>query len=381
MTTAIRQFRVAAAQIEAVFYDAQANLARILAAIEEAAAGGARLVVFSELALSGYPFHIWTLSYGEQLPLITDFYTKAAVEADGPEMESIRACCTKNAIRAVVGFCERDGGSLYMSQWLVGPDGGVVMRRKLRPTSLERIVFGDGDGSDIKVHKTELGNVGVLQCWEHAQSLLKYAMSSQHEEVHCASWPVFPAELPHHSLSRESNAALLTAYAIETGTFVVSASSFLTAQNLEKVFGAKEKVLSTGGGYTTILDPEGRTLAVAKPDQNEIVYANVDVDLCYKARSVLDPTGHYSRTDVFEVHFDMTPRHIINIAKPASRSSAPSPDPPLFRQLRRTMFDQPLAANTHAKRASAVSDGVVAAATETKQDGEGADAASAEGSV
>jgi aliphatic nitrilase len=142
---------------------------------------------------------------------------------------------------------------------------------------------------------------------EHAQSLLKYAMSSQHEELHCASWPVFPAELPHHSLSRESNAALLTAYAIETGTFVVSASSFLTSQNLDKVFGEKEKMLSTGGGFTTILDPEGRTLALAAPDKNEVIYADINLDECYKARSVLDPTGHYSRTDVFQVHFFTLP--------------------------------------------------------------------------
>lgn len=136
---------------------------------------------------------------------------------------------------------------------------------------------------------------------EHAQSLLKYAMSSQHEEVHAASWPVFPAELPHHSLSREANSALLTAYAIETGTFVVSASSFLTQQNIDETFRDKEKMLSPGGGFTTILDPEGRTLALAAPDRNEVVYADLDLDLCYKARAVLDPTGHYSRPDVFQV--------------------------------------------------------------------------------
>ncbi|BGO88643.1 hypothetical protein NBRC10512_003471 [Rhodotorula toruloides] len=380
MTTAARQFRVAAAQIEAVFYDAQANLARILATIEEAAAGGARLVVFSELALSGYPFHIWALPYGEQVPLITGFYTKAAVEADGPEMESIRACCIKNSIRAVVGFSERDGGSLYMSQWLVGPEGDVVVRRKFRPTSMERIVFGDGDGSDIKVHKTELGNVGVLQCWEHAQSLLKYAMSSQHEEVHCASWPVFPSELPHHSLSRSSNAAVLTAYAVETGTFVVSASSFLSPQNLEKVFGEKEKILSLGGGYTTILDPEGRTLALAEPDKNEIIYAHVDLDACYKARSMLDPTGHYSRTDVFQVHFDMTPRHIINVAGPVSRSSAPASNPPPFRQLRRTMFDQS-SVSSASKKKKAVMPEVNGGAKETKHEGDGAEVASVQGTA
>ncbi|GAA6041350.1 hypothetical protein JCM8097_007677 [Rhodosporidiobolus ruineniae] len=330
-----RQFRVAAAQLDAVFYDAQANLVKILAAIEEAATGGARLVVFSELALSGYPFHIWTLPYQEQLPYVQEFYTQAAVEADGPEAQALIACCKKNRIRAVVGFSERDGGSLFMSQWLVSPDGDAIVRRKLKPTSLERIVYGEGDGSDIKVHETELGRVGALQCWEHAQPLLHYAMSSQHEEVHCASWPVFPAELPHHSLSVRGNSSILTAYAIQTGTFVVSASSFFIEQNLKTLFKDKEPGLSLGGGYTVILDPEGRELARASPDKAEIIYADIDLDFCYKAKSVLDPLGHYSRTDVFQFHFDTTPRHTVHIGAHGSASSTAP-----FRQSRKARFGE-----------------------------------------
>ncbi|GAA5893528.1 hypothetical protein JCM6882_007844 [Rhodosporidiobolus microsporus] len=308
-----RRYRVAAAQIEAVYYDAQANLELIKNAIGEAAAGGARLVVFSELALSGYPFHIWALPYHEQLPYIQSFYSGAAVEADGPEAQALAACCKLHGIRAVVGFSEREGGSLFMSQWIISPEGELVVRRKLKPTSLERILYGEGDGSDIRVHETELGRLGALQCWEHAQCLIKYAMSSQHEEIHCASWPVFPAELPHQSLSVAGNSALLTAYAIETGTFVVSASSFFTEQNLKKLFGDKPPALSLGGGYTCILGPEGETLARAPPDQSSIIYSEVDLDLCYRAKSILDPLGHYSRTDVFQVHIDTAPRQTVHI--------------------------------------------------------------------
>ncbi|BGP13503.1 hypothetical protein JCM10213_000689 [Rhodosporidiobolus nylandii] len=338
MPSPARQFKVAAAQLDAVFYDAQANLARILTAIEEAAATGARLVVFSELALSGYPFHIWTLPYHEQLPFVQDFYSKAAVEADGPEVQALIACCRQNSIRAVVGFSERDGGSLYMSQCIISPSGEAIVRRKLKPTSLERIVYGEGDGSDIKVHETELGRLSVLQCWEHAQPILTYAMASQHTELHAASWPVFPAQLPHNSLSQAGNSAILTAYAIQTGAFVVSASSFFTEQNLKKLFGEKEPALALGGGYTTILDPEGRTLAVAASDKAEIIYADVDLDLCYKAKSVLDPLGHYSRTDVFQVHFDTTPRHTVRVGAHGAAASAP---PLAFRQSRKALFGEP----------------------------------------
>lgn len=125
--------------------------------------------------MSGYPFFIWALPYGgarfslsslypqpahkerriqsfadtlaDQLAHTGEFYRKAAVEADGPEGEAIRRCCMQNRIRAVVGFSERDGGSLFMSQWICGPDGSMTVRRKLRPTSVERILYGDGDVS------------------------------------------------------------------------------------------------------------------------------------------------------------------------------------------------------------------------------------------
>lgn len=305
-------------------------------------------VDLQELALSGYPFHIWLKPYHEQLPYIEDFYTKAAVEADGLEMRALQATCVAHRIRAVIGFSERDGGSLFMSQWLIGPDGDVVVRRKLKPTSLERIVYGEGDVRVlVLVHLsvtllTWAANRGptfacmkrswdesafcsagcvspacseglpnfLLMFWlpyfanlpkqEHAQSILKYAMSSQHEELHCASWPVFPAQLPHHSLSQQGNSAILTAYAIETGTFVVSASSYFSQQNLDKLFGAQGGPLTVGSGWTTIIDPEGRTLATAEHDKTCVIYANIDLDACYKAKSVLDPLGHYARRDVFQ---------------------------------------------------------------------------------
>ena len=302
----------------AAFYDAKANLERILAAISEAAENGAKLAVFSELALSGYPFHIWALPYHgasrdrhelelelipwrtEQIPYIQSFYKEGAVEADGPEYQQLRSACISAGIRAVVGFSERCDGSLFMSQWIIGPDGETIVRRKLKPTSLERVVFGEGDGSDLRVHDTELGRLGALQCWEHTQPLIKYAMASQHEEIHCAGWPVFPPVLPHHSLCG-GNRAVIEAYSIETGTYNVFVSSILSEQNLDKIFGDKEPTLPLGGGYSGVVDPEGKVIAVSDPDKDEIVYADVDLDFCYKAKSILDPLGHYSRPDVFEV--------------------------------------------------------------------------------
>lgn len=60
--------------------------------------------------------------------------------------------------------------SLYMSQAFISDAGQLVsVGRRLKPTHVERSVFGEGDGSDIQVHDTALGRVGALNCWEHFQ--------------------------------------------------------------------------------------------------------------------------------------------------------------------------------------------------------------------
>ena len=63
---------------------------------------------------------------------------------------------------------ERQAGSLYIAQWIIYENGETVaQRRKLKPTHVERTVFGEGDGSDLSVWETSLGRIGALCCWEH----------------------------------------------------------------------------------------------------------------------------------------------------------------------------------------------------------------------
>jgi nitrilase len=57
--------------------------------------------------------------------------------------------CRRLGIRAVIGYAERDHGTLYMSQWIFGPNGSVLSRRKLKPSIMERVVFGEGNVSGV----------------------------------------------------------------------------------------------------------------------------------------------------------------------------------------------------------------------------------------
>lgn len=122
---------------------------------------------FAYRLLTGYPFWLWLYSY----PVViqrgyVEGYQANSVMADGPESEMIREACRTFSITATLGVSEKEHGTLYMSQWIIGPDGAFISRRrKLKPSIVERLLFGEGDGSDIKVHDTPLGRLGALQCW------------------------------------------------------------------------------------------------------------------------------------------------------------------------------------------------------------------------
>jgi nitrilase len=135
------------------------------------------------------------------------------------------------------------------------------------------------------------------------------------QQIHCASWPSFPSGLPHHSLSLTANYASCMTYAIETGTFVIVSSANLTQANLDVICGDDndaKAVLGLGNGLAEIFDPEGNPIGNRPShDVQALCIGEVDLELCMTAKSVLDPVGHYSRHDIFQVSFDNRPRQAI----------------------------------------------------------------------
>ena len=119
-------------------------------------------------------------------------YIKNSLKVDSPEMETIRKAAADYKVNVLLGFAENDGNSVYIAQCLIGKDGEIKMRRrKVKPTHMERTVFGDGSGNSLRnvVEVEGLGRVGALACWEHTQPLLKYHTYLQREEIHIAAWP------------------------------------------------------------------------------------------------------------------------------------------------------------------------------------------------
>ncbi len=218
-----QQVRVAAAQAEPCWLDIAAGVDRVVDLIAEAARGGAQLVAFPETFLPGYPWWIWLDSPAWGMQFVAR-YSENSMTRDGGEMDRIAAAAADHGIHVALGFSERDGGSLYMAQAFIDECWTLLsVRRKLKPTYVERSVFGQGDGSDIQVHDTRLGRLGGLSCWEHFQPLTKYMMYSLGEQIHIAAWPGLSLYCGVATALGPAvhNAASLV-YAVEGQTFVLA---------------------------------------------------------------------------------------------------------------------------------------------------------------
>jgi aliphatic nitrilase len=305
------RFRAAAVQAAPEFLDLDAGIDKAVALIAEAAENGAKLVGFPETWLPGYPWFIWLDSPAWGLQFFPRYHDNSLVYGSA-EADRLAAAAREHDITVVMGLSERQAGSLYIAQWIIGPDGGTIARRrKLKPTHVERTVFGEGDGSDLSVYPTPLGRLGGLCCWEHLQPLSKYAMYAQDEQVHVAAWPSFSLYRGGaYALGPEVNTAASRIYAVEGQCFVLAPCATVSPEMVELLCtdDTKRALLGAGGGFAGIYAPDGQLLTEPLPEDAEgLVYADLDLGLISLAKAAADPAGHYARPDVTRLLLNKTP--------------------------------------------------------------------------
>ena len=338
MPTSHPKFRAAAVQAAPAFLDLDASIDKAIGLIAEAARKGAKLIAFPETWLPGYPWFIWLDSPAWGMQFIQRYHDNSLVYGSA-EADRLAQAARDNDITVVMGLSEKSGGSLYMGQWLIGADGETIaQRRKLKPTHVERTVFGEGDGSDLAVHDTPLGRIGALCCWEHLQPLSKYAMYAQNEQVHIAAWPSFSLYRGGaYALGAEVNNAASRIYAVEGQCFVLAPCATVSKDMVALLCGddpMKKQLLLEGGGFTAIYAPDGQLMNEPLAEGEEgIVYADLDLGMISLAKAAADPAGHYARPDVTRLLLDRTPGDRV---VPTKRSSAEvtragDAEPPLAR--------------------------------------------------
>ncbi len=301
------KYTAAVVQATPVYLDLEATVDKTVALIAEAASNGARLIVFPETWVPGYPYWAWLGSPAWTAQWVQRYFDNS-LALDTEAEHTLAEAAREHGIHVSLGCSLRDGASLYMGQILYDDEGRrIAARRKLKPTHLERAVFGEGQGDSLAVHDTELGRVGALCCWEHFQPLTKYAMYSMNEQVHAAAWPSFSLLPQVYALGPELNDAASQMYAGEGGCFVLAATTPVNEQIVEMLCDTPDKreLLLVGGGKSMIFGPDGSRLCeYLPPEQEGIHYAELDLGLISLAKMAADPAGHYARPDVTRLVLD-----------------------------------------------------------------------------
>jgi nitrilase len=295
MASTPRIVRAAAVQIAPDFDRPDGTLERVCSAIDEAAGKGAQIVVFPETFVPYYPYFSFVLPPVQQGAPHLKLYEQAVV-VPGPVTLAVAERARARGIVVVLGVNERDHGSLYNTQLVFDADGTLALkRRKITPTYHERMIWGMGDASGLKVVDTAVGRVGALACWEHYNPLARYSLMTQHEEIHCAQ---FPGSLVGPIFADQMEVTIRH-HALESGCFVINATGWLSEAQIEAI--TPDKTLQKGlrgGCHTAIISPEGKHLAPPLTEGEGMLIADMDMALITKRKRMMDSVGHYARPEL-----------------------------------------------------------------------------------
>lgn len=272
----------------------------------QAASEGAKLVVFPEAFVGGYPKGLdFGAKVGLRKPEGRDMFRRywdAAVDVPGPRCDGLAEVAREHGVELVVGVIERDEGTLYCSVLFFGEDGSLRGKhRKLMPTAMERVVWGFGDGSTLPVLETRVGRVGAVICWENYMPLLRTAMYAKGVQIYCA--PTVD--------DRDSWIPTMRHIAVEGRCFVLSCCQHARRSDFPEHYptdfgDGPDTVLIRGG--SCIVDPFGELVTEPTYGDDAVLVAELDLSRIPEGKYDLDVVGHYARPDVFTLTVDERPR-------------------------------------------------------------------------
>jgi nitrilase len=292
-------FKAAVVQAASLPRDSLASAAKAAGLIRKAAGQGAKLIVFPEAFLGGYPKGA---SFGTPVGMRRpegreDFriYHEGAVDLAGPAVELLAEATAETGAFVVIGVIERHGGTVYCTALFFDGDKGLVAKhRKLMPTGAERLIWGFGDGSTMPVIDTPLGRIGAVICWENYMPMMRMAMYDQGITLYCAPT----------ADDRDSWAASMQHIALEGRCFVLSACQYITRgaypDDYECALGDDPDTVLLRGG-SMIVAPLGQIMAGPDYSGETILYADIDPDEVVRGKYDFDVTGHYARPDIFNL--------------------------------------------------------------------------------
>lgn len=310
--------KLAAVQAAPVWLDRDATVAKACALIEEAGANGAEVIGFPECFLPGFPdwYHFYMPCSPQSLRFAKEL-VKNAIEVPSPATEAVCEAARRANAYVVIGMNERERGamgSLYNAQLFIDPSGEILgVHRKLVPTLTERLIHAYSDGSSVRTYKTPHGAIGGLICGENTNSLARFALLAQSERLHVASWPAFTQGTAERS-NFDGIDIRMRYHAFEGRVFIISAAGVLDDACLDamELDDAQRATMTSRGGHSGILGPNGQYIVGPADDTEQILYADADLEEIIEGKLSHDLTGHYNRFDVFTLMMKSVPREALH---------------------------------------------------------------------
>jgi nitrilase len=303
-------FTVAIAQVTPVFLDRVATLEKACELIVDAGHAGARLIVFPAAFLSGYPAWIWAIPPGRG-GLFDELYAQLLTGAVSIPSETTDRLCRiaqRARINVVMGLNEYDreagGATCYNSLLYINAQGQILGKhRSLVLTGAERLVWAPDDGSTLQVHKLPFATISGLIGGEHYLPLARYALYAWGTQLYIAA----------ATESGEPWLSTLRHVAREGGVFVLSCGLVLGAADLPGTSHLKQPDAAERGawihpGDSVIVNPSGEFIAGPVREQEEMLYAAIDLQQVRAPKWMLDVAGHDARADIFQLTICRQPR-------------------------------------------------------------------------
>jgi len=303
-------FKVAAVQTSPCFLDLGRTVAKACSFIREAAANGASIVAFPEAFIPAYPYWAWLESPLESQKRFRDLYVNS-ITIPGVWTDVLSRCARENNIITVMGVNEVDPlltGTIFNTNVIIDNHGTVLGRhRKLVPTYAEKLVWGCGDGSSYVVYQTDRGRIGTLLCGENTNTLARFALLAQGEQIHVANFPAFPFT----EWYEEADAIRVRcqAHAFEGKIFVIASTSVMDPASIDLLCPPGTRARLEGKRYALsgIFGPEGRAISELI-DEEGIVYADIDLNDLIAPKLMHDITGHSNQFGVLSLNLNRVPQ-------------------------------------------------------------------------
>ncbi len=306
------KFKAATVQTAPVFLNVDKTIDKAIVFIKEASSNGAQLIAFPEVFVAGYPYWNWIMTPVQGSKWYEQLY-KNSVAIPSPEIDRICQAAKANNIHIVIGINERGNsyGEIYNTNLIIDNQGNLIGKhRKLVPTWAEKLTWSSGDGSSLKVYKTEIGPIGTLACGENTNTLARFTLLTQGELIHIANYISLPVAPPDYNMA-EAIKIRAAAHSFEGKLFTIVSCSTISKEIMEAlkpdVPNVEEVLTRKNSAFSGFIGPNGAVIGEPLIDDEGIIYADIDLEKCIQPKQMHDILGHYNRFDIFDLRVNTAP--------------------------------------------------------------------------